>query len=112
MQTFFFPDILNAIPTTGELEKLASVGEDYNGNLSIAENGKFLSLLEKTTSSLRERYLPAIGVLNPLDLDLPSTHFRSLTTPQNPDAEIDQKLKTHQEKKKQQMKEIKMLVIS
>lgn len=58
---------------------LSSARTHDNGNLSITENGEFLSFLEKPISPLRESDLPVCCVLNPLDLDLSSSHIHQPT---------------------------------
>ena len=65
-----------------ELVEFSSAGEHDQGNLSITENSELLGFLENTISSLGIGHLPVSSVLNPLDLDLPTTHpFFSCETP-------------------------------
>lgn len=53
----------------------SGVGEHDEGELSVAENGELLSLLEDTIPALRVGHLPVRWVLYPLDLDPPTTHL-------------------------------------
>ena len=57
-----------------------SGGLHDEGDLSITQNRELLSLLEDPISSLRIRHLPVRLVLNQLDLNLPTTHFRNLAS--------------------------------
>ncbi|KAJ0076507.1 hypothetical protein Patl1_35945 [Pistacia atlantica] len=54
--------------------ELASARKHYNRKLSITKNCELMSFLENTATSLSEGDLPLSGVLNPLDLDLSSSH--------------------------------------
>ncbi|GLU04525.1 hypothetical protein SLE2022_216650 [Rubroshorea leprosula] len=54
--------------------ELSRAGNHDKRDLSIAENGQLARLLEQTVSTLRIGNLPVRGVLNELDLDLPSSH--------------------------------------
>ena len=57
-----------------KLVEFSSAGEHDQGNLSITENSDLLGFLENTISSLGIGHLPVSSVLNPLDLDLTTTH--------------------------------------
>lgn len=58
-----------------ELKELASVGEDDEGNLSIAEDRDLASFLHQTTSPFRERHLSADLILDPTNLNPTSPHL-------------------------------------
>ncbi|CAA7387895.1 unnamed protein product [Spirodela intermedia] len=45
-------------PVAAELEELAAVGEDDQGNLGIAKDGELVSLLHQPVPPLGERHLP------------------------------------------------------
>lgn len=64
------------------LRELSSAGEHDERNLSITENGEFSSFLENTTSSLWVSHLPVGWVFYPLYLNLSTTHFSSLSSPE------------------------------
>ena len=55
--------------------ELASTREHDDRDLSITKNSEFLSFLENSISSLGVGDLPVGLVLNPLDLDLSTTHL-------------------------------------
>lgn len=57
-----------------ELKKLAAVGEDDESDLSVAEHGELVSLLEEAIPPLGERHLPVDLVLDPLQLQPSSLH--------------------------------------
>ena len=50
----------------------AAGGEDNKGDFSVAEHRQLIGLLEQPIPALAESDLPIGGVLDPLDLDLPS----------------------------------------
>lgn len=54
--------------------ELVGAGDDDDRDLGVAEDGQLVGLLEETVASLGEGHLPVGGVLDPLDLDLPSSH--------------------------------------
>lgn len=54
--------------------EFSSVREHDKRNLSITKNSEFLCFLENAISSLGVGDLPVSSVLNPLDLDLSTTH--------------------------------------
>lgn len=54
---------------------LAGAGEDEDGDLGVAEDADLPGLLDDPIPPLREGHLPIRRVLDPLDLDLPSTHL-------------------------------------
>lgn len=83
------------IPRTRKLKKLAGVREDNNSNLGITKDSQFLSFLEQSSASFRECDLPAICILNPLDLNLPPTHFSKYPIDQNPEKRNFKETKTH-----------------
>lgn len=66
------------VPKTGEFIKFSCAWKNYNANFCITQNGQFLGLLQQSTAPFRERYLPATGVLNLLNLYLYSSHFFTL----------------------------------
>lgn len=67
------------IPRAGALEELSGGGEDDDGDLGIAENGKLLGFLEKPSSSFGESHLPGSRVVDLPYLDLLSRHSQSLS---------------------------------
>lgn len=56
---------------------LPGAGEDDNPNLSITKHRKLLCLLQEATSSFGEGHLPCGGVLDPLYLNLSTSHLSS-----------------------------------
>ena len=64
---------------TAELVELSPIGEDDESDLSVAENGEFVGLLEKTVSPLGEGHLPVDFVLYPLQLNPTSPHTSTLS---------------------------------
>lgn len=69
------------IPGAGEFVELSPGREDNERDLGIAENGELERLLQQTVPPLRERHLPARGVLYPLHLRFPSHHLPSFSPP-------------------------------
>lgn len=67
-------------PCTGKIKEPPSVGEDNNGDIGLAENRKFMGLLEQARAPLRESNLPAIRILDLLYLDFAPTHLISPKT--------------------------------
>jgi len=65
------------------LPHLPSAGEDDDPDLCITEHRKLLCLLDEATSSFGKGYLPCGGVLDPLYLNLSTSHV-SQTLPQFP----------------------------
>lgn len=59
---------------TTVLKHLATAREDDDPKLGIAKHGELMGLLQEPSPALREGDLPVGGVLNPLDLDLASSH--------------------------------------
>jgi hypothetical protein len=53
------------VPGASELGELAGGGEDDEGDVSIAEHGELLRLLEQPPAALRERHLPRRRALYP-----------------------------------------------
>jgi hypothetical protein len=51
-----------------ELEELAAVGEDDEGDLGVAEDGELVRLLEQAVAALGEGDLAVDLVLDPLQL--------------------------------------------
>jgi hypothetical protein len=66
---------------TTELVEPASVGEDQERHLHVAEHGELVSLLHQPALPLRERHLPADLVLDSLQLHLAPPHLLSLQNP-------------------------------
>jgi len=65
----------------GELVELAARGEDDEPDLSVAEHGELVGLLEQPVAALGEGHLPARRVLYPLQLRLPPHHRRRSLPP-------------------------------
>ncbi|RRT39898.1 hypothetical protein B296_00035408 [Ensete ventricosum] len=61
-------------PGAGELVEAAGAGEDDQADLSVTKDGELLGLLQQPVPPLREGHLPAGGVVDPADHDLPSPH--------------------------------------
>jgi hypothetical protein len=57
--------------------ELVTAREHDEGDLSITEDGELLSFLDKTIPPFGVGDLPVRLVLDPLDLDLPTTHLSS-----------------------------------
>lgn len=62
-------------PWTWKLIKLAGAGEDNDTNICITQNWQLLSLFQQPITPLWEGHLPAVQVLNFLDLNFASPHF-------------------------------------
>lgn len=62
------------VPCVREVVEASGAGEDHDANLSVAENGKLLSLLQKPVAALGEGHLPAGRVVDPADHNLPPPH--------------------------------------
>lgn len=60
---------------SGELEELPFGGEDDERDVSVAQNGDLMGFLEQPSPSLGESHLPTDLVLNPLQLNPPSSHL-------------------------------------
>ena len=72
--------VIGGGPGAGILEVLAGGGgEDDESDIGVAEHGKLFGLLEKPSSSLRERHLPRRRIIYLLYLNLISCHL-SLST--------------------------------
>ena len=61
-------------PGAGVIIKSAGAGEDDEADFGVAQDGELLGLLHQTIPPLGEGHLPAGGVVDPLDHDLPSHH--------------------------------------
>lgn len=57
-----------------ELMEFSSIREHDKRNFSITKNSELLCFLENSISSLGVGDLPVSRILNPLDLDLSTTH--------------------------------------
>jgi len=66
----------NQVPGAGEIVEFSGAGEDHNSDFSIAQDRKLLRLLQQTVPSLRERHLPARGIVDPPYHDLTSPHTK------------------------------------
>lgn len=74
-QTDIHIHILIYIPFCGKFIGFSMRGENQNPNISIAEDGELLCLLEETGSALAEGDLSVHRVLDPLHLNLSSGHI-------------------------------------
>jgi hypothetical protein len=63
------------IPWAGKLKELSGGWEDDESNLSITQNRKLFSFLQKPSSSLGKGNLPRRHVVDLLDLDLLPRHI-------------------------------------
>lgn len=61
-------------PGTGIFVEAASAREDYESDLSVAEDSKLPGLLEDPVPALGERHLPTRGVVDPPYHYLAPTH--------------------------------------
>ncbi|KAL5988419.1 hypothetical protein ACLOJK_036183 [Asimina triloba] len=61
-------------PGAGEIVELAGAGEDNEADLGVAENRELLGFLQQPVAALRERHLPACGIVYATDHDLPPSH--------------------------------------
>lgn len=61
-------------PVTGIFIQAASGREDDQSDLSVAEDGELVGLLQQPIPALAEGHLAAGGVLDPLDLNLSPPH--------------------------------------
>jgi hypothetical protein len=64
-------------PFGGEFVELSMGGENDNSNFCITEHGELLGLLKKPCSALAEGNLPVHRVLNPLQLNLSTSHLQT-----------------------------------
>lgn len=67
------------IPVVGVFTEAAFGGEDYDGHLCITKHRQLIGLLKKAIPALANGHLPIGGVLNTLDLYLPSPHLSLFT---------------------------------
>lgn len=54
--------------------------EDNERNLAVAENRQFDCFLHETNLALVKSNIPVFGILNALDLDFLTSHYRNIST--------------------------------
>lgn len=67
--------IKNKPRVSGKLEELPFGGEDDESDIGVAQDGDLVGFLEQPSPSLRESHLPTDLVLDPLQLNPPSSHL-------------------------------------
>lgn len=65
-------------PGARVLVEAACAGEGHEADLGIAEDGELLGFLEDPVPPLGEGHLPARGVINPADHNLPPPHLSQI----------------------------------